>query len=65
MSYKLVWTVIATLGVLTQVPGMIESHTFNRCFNKRMSQERSFQSDPNWDFELDVPDLVRFCNGGT
>jgi hypothetical protein len=33
MNYKIVWTVIASLGVVTQVPGMLESHAFNRCFS--------------------------------
>ena len=39
MSYKLVWTFIAALGVLTQVPGMFEAHSFNTCMSNKISRE--------------------------
>ena len=66
VSYKLIWTVIASLGVLTQIPGMIQAHSFNRCYEKRLEFQLSFYSEKPIGDERLKPETGAFnyCNGG-
>ena len=57
---KYVWLVIATLAVLTQVPSMIESHSFNKCVDVYFE---GF-SDPEKSLRHLIDDAVKHCNGG-
>ncbi len=64
MSYKLVWTVIATLGVLTQVPGMLEANSFNSCMSNKISSEEG-NAVRNERVKRDIQMYAHsFCNGG-
>ena len=64
MSYKLVWTVIAALGVLTQVPGMLEAHSFNTCISNKISREAG-NTVREERVKRDIQMYAHsFCNGG-
>tara|TARA_Y100000385_G_C12513914_1_gene392520 strand:+ start:158 stop:367 length:210 start_codon:yes stop_codon:yes gene_type:complete len=66
VSYKFIWTVIASLGVLTQIPGMIQAHSFNRCYEKRLEFQLSFYSEKPIGGERLKPETGAFnyCKGG-
>ena len=66
MNYKLIWTVIASLGVVTQVPGMIESHLFNECHSKLMEDTLDYyREDPTPSaYNREFYETVNQCNGG-
>ena len=64
MSYKLVWTVIAALGVLTQVPGMLEARSFNTCVRSKISRDEGNNARKER-VERDIQMYAHsFCNGG-
>ena len=66
VSYKFIWTVIASLGMLTQIPGMIQAHSFNRCYEKRLEFQLSFYSEKPIGDERLKPETGAFnyCKGG-
>ena len=66
MLYKIVWTVIASLGVFTQVPGMIESHKFNNCIANapRLKLEDKYAAAQKKYIRYLKYRAVHYCNGG-
>ena len=67
MNYKFVWTVIASLAVVSQVPGMLESHAFNRCFSFALERNlKGYEEDgPNaWGYRYEYERSYSQCNGG-
>lgn len=66
MIYKAIWTVIAALGVLTQVPGMLEAHSFNTCMSNKISREVNEGNNARKErVKRDIQMYAHsFCNGG-
>ena len=52
--------------MLTQIPGMIQAHSFNRCYEKRLEFQLSFYSEKPIGDERLKPETGAFnyCNGG-
>ena len=64
MTFKLAWTVIAGLAVLTQVPGMLQANSFNTCMSHKISREEGNRAR-NERVKRDIQMYAHsFCNGG-
>ena len=66
MNFKLAWTVIAGLAVLTQVPGMLQANSFNTCMSNKISREEGEGYSASKErVKRDIQMYAHsFCNGG-
>lgn len=65
LSYKFIWTVLATIGVITQFQPMIESYNFNGCYNRilgiKVKNPKTIDKTLHNIYKYQA---VRYCNGG-
>ena len=67
MAFKIVWTVIASLAVITQVPMMIESYRFNQCYNKALEfylQRYGDEKPEPYASRKNLMHAFNYCQGG-